>query len=307
MQAALKVHQVEKSFREGFWLKKTKILKGISLEVPQGAIFGFLGANGAGKTTLIHLIVGLRAPTAGVVQVCGHDSQSVEAKLKMGYLPERPFFHEHLTGDRLLRFYGALAGMKKSSILSRIPEVLAIVGMSHARHLELKKYSKGMLQRIGIAQALIHNPEILVFDEPMSGLDPIGRKEIRELILKLAREGKTMFFSSHVIPDVEAICDRVAVIHQGKLVESGPIGTLLEGRSKNTEIGFSGLKKVDPSLYPQLSNLTENQGGFRGLVSGQEQLDRTLAQLLKDRAQVLWVAPVRPSLEDFLMQDRSQG
>lgn len=214
---------VDQAFRAGFWLKPVPILNGIELHIPARSIFGFIGANGAGKTTLIHLMVGLRTPTRGSVQLFGHSATSPEAKLRMGYLPERPYFYDHLTGEGLLRFFGELSRMEKARIQERIPIVLEAVGMAHARKVELRKYSKGMLQRIGIAQALIHDPELLILDEPMSGLDPVGRKEIRELLVKLASEGRTLFFSTHIIPDVEAICDQVAVIKKGRILYQGPL------------------------------------------------------------------------------------
>lgn len=215
----IKLIGVEQSFRTGFWMKRSVVLHGIDLEIPRGSVFGFVGANGAGKTTLIQLIVGLRKPMAGTVQVSGLDATLPQARAKIGYLPERPYFYEHLTGEGILKYFGVLSAMSSAQIAQRIPEVLAMVGMLDARKVELKRYSKGMLQRIGIAQALMHEPEVLVLDEPMSGLDPSGREEIRALILKLGSEQRTVFFTSHVIPDVEAICDRVAVIEKGRISE----------------------------------------------------------------------------------------
>jgi ABC-2 type transport system ATP-binding protein len=217
------MNSVSQFFKVGFWLKKVKVLENISLRIPEKSIFGFLGANGAGKTTLIHLIVGLMKPTEGKIWIDGEDAYSIRAKKKLGYLPERPYFYEHLTGEGLLSYLGVLSGMKSKEIRARIPRLLSTVGIEQARKVELRTYSKGMLQRIGIAQALIHDPEFLILDEPMSGLDPLGRKEIRELILQLAAQGRTVFFSSHVISDVEATCDRVALIQKGKLVEEGPM------------------------------------------------------------------------------------
>ncbi len=221
MANILDIQKVSQSFRSGFWMRKVEILHNITLKISSRSIYGFLGPNGAGKTTLIHLIVGLRKPTLGSVKVCGFDAHSQEARAQIGYLPERPYFHEHLTGETLLQYFGALSGMKKNQILSRIAPVLSAVGLGAARKLELRKYSKGMLQRIGIAQALLHNPEFLILDEPMSGLDPLGRKEMRELMLSQSKEGRTLFFSSHIISDVEAVCDQLAVIREGKLLGCG--------------------------------------------------------------------------------------
>jgi ABC-2 type transport system ATP-binding protein len=299
MTSVLNISHVHHSYRVGFWLRKVEVLHDIQLSVPDRSIFGFLGANGAGKTTLIHLITGLRKPLRGEIKVFGHDSLSLEAKAKIGYLPERPYFHEHLTGEGLLKYFGALSGMTRSKVLSRIPSVLSAVGMSDARKVELKKYSKGMLQRIGIAQALIHDPEFLVLDEPMSGLDPFGRKEMRELILKLSGEGRTVFFSSHVIPDVEAICDQVALIQKGKMIGCGPIGEFLSKGELQTEIAFSGYEISSKSDWPEFQSLRTIPDGMRGVVPGQDAVDKVLRKLLKHKATVLWVNPIRPSLESF--------
>jgi ABC-2 type transport system ATP-binding protein len=223
MTNALELQNVSQSFRVGFWLRPKLILNRVELVVPAGSIFGFLGANGAGKTTLIHLITGLKSPVSGSVKVFGLPATSRAARAKMGYLPERPYFHEHLSGERFLKYYGALSGIRGDELDFRIAEVLNDVGMTRARGTELKRYSKGMLQRIGIAQALLHNPPLLVLDEPMSGLDPVGRREIRQLIKGLAEDGRTIFMTSHVIPDVEALCDRVALIQKGRIIDSGPL------------------------------------------------------------------------------------
>lgn len=299
MALALEVTEVDQIFRTGFWMKQLQILHRVNLSVPERSIFGFLGPNGAGKTTLIHLIAGIRRPVHGSVRIFGHEAQSLAARRRVGYLPERPYFHEHLTGDRLLKYFGALSGMPRSHVLDRIPSVLKAVGMSAARHVELKKYSKGMLQRIGIAQAILHDPEFLVLDEPMSGLDPIGRKEMRELIVCLAGEGRTILFSSHVIPDLEAICDQVGVIHRGKMVGAGPIGDFLARGPLATEIGFSGIPLEKARALAEFTSLREMPDGLRGTVAGQDPANRALRTLLSKDATILWVSPVRPSLEDL--------
>ncbi|MBY0471094.1 ABC transporter ATP-binding protein [bacterium] len=304
MSAILQVESVKQSFRTGFWMTHVEVLHGVSLEVPKGCIFGFLGANGAGKTTLIQLIVGLRQPTSGTVRIGGYDAVSPMAKAKIGYLPERPYFHDHLTGEGLLKYFGTLSGMTSSQIQARTPKVLNEVGMSHARKLELRKYSKGMLQRIGIAQALLHDPEFLVLDEPMSGLDPMGRKEMRELILRLASEGRTIFFSSHVIPDVEAICEQVAVIQKGRLIGCGPIGKFLSDGPIQTEIAFTGLELSAAKKISELENIRAiPEGGVRGIVSSQKETTAVLKKLLAEEAKVLWVTPIRPSLEDLFHKE----
>ena len=297
MNEILQIESVGKIFRTGFFLKPVQVLYGISLAVKAGSVFGFLGANGAGKTTLIHLIAGIKNPSKGAIKIKGFTATSLEAKMRTGYLPERPYFHDHLTGEGLLRYFGVLSGMPQTKLKSRISEVLEVVGMSHAKKVELKKYSKGMLQRIGIAQAILHDPELLVLDEPMSGLDPLGRKEMRELILRLAGEGRTIFFSSHVIPDVEAICDEVGIIHKGKLVGCGAIGNFLAKGPIQTEIAFSGITKEQASSIKEFDSFREMPDGIRALVPGQDAATAVLSKLLGQGAKILWVTPVRPSLE----------
>lgn len=301
----LEIENVKQSFRVGFWMKQVEILHGVSFEVPRNSIFGFLGPNGAGKTTLIHLITGLRTPKAGSVRVAGHVASSREARSKIGYLPERPYFHEHLTGEGFLLFMGYLAGLSRDYILSQIPDVLMQVGLSHARHVELKRYSKGMLQRVGIAQAILSGPDLLVLDEPMSGLDPIGRKEIRELIVRLRDEGRSIFFSTHIIPDVEAICDQVAVIQKGKLVGCGPIGKFLSQGPVQTEIGFSGVDEKVAKSCVGGSQVTILPEGFKTVISELNQVNGTLQKLIEARASIMWVNPLRPSLESIFGKESS--
>lgn len=308
MSTVLEITSASQSFRTGFWLKRVSVLSEISLLVPEKSVFGFVGPNGAGKTTLIHLITGLKRPVSGTVRVFGQHATSVYAKARIGYLPERPYFYEHLTGDGLLNYFGALAGMSIGRIKERIPKVLEAVGMSHARHIELRKYSKGMLQRIGVAQAIIHDPEFLILDEPMSGLDPVGRKEMRELIVQLSSEGKTIFFSSHIIPDIEAICDQVGMIQKGRLVGYGPVEKFLSSGPVQSEIGFrltENQKHVREILaWSEFQSTQTLMDGFKGLVHGAENVNRVLARLLAEKAQILWVTPVRSSLEDVFSSTR---
>ncbi len=305
---ALEAQNVTQSFAAGFWGKQKQILFDVNLKVEERSIFGFLGANGAGKTTLIHLIVGIKRPRAGSVKVFGHAADTREAKARLGYLPERPYFYEHLTGEEFLRAFGILSGMTDVKVRDRIPTVLAQVGLERGRHLELARYSKGMLQRIGIAQAILHEPELLVLDEPMSGLDPVGRKEIRELLLDLARKGHTLFFSSHVIPDVEAICTEIAYIEKGELLTQSRIGSLLSINMANVraEIAFHGPSRAEIDRHPVLRALEElmpiPDGAFRGYSPTQTATQATLRALLEMNARVLWVQPVRPSLENLFLE-----
>jgi ABC-2 type transport system ATP-binding protein len=302
MSAILEIDKVDQHFRVGFWMTRVQILKSISLSVKKGSIFGFLGANGAGKTTLIHLIVGLRSPTQGMIRVAGLDVRTLEAKAKLGYLPERPYFHDYLTGEELLKYVGTLSGMSRSKILARIPQVLADVGMNDARKIELRKYSKGMLQRIGIAQAMLHDPELLVLDEPMSGLDPIWRKEMRDLIVRLAAEGRTIFFSTHLIPDVEAICDQVGLIQKGRLIGCGPIGQFLASGPLLNEVAFSGISLEKAKTMGEFVSIRPMPDGIRAIVPSQTAVAELLKKLLEAKAHILWVQPIRPSLEEFFVR-----
>lgn len=204
-------------------MKRQVVLHDVSAAIHRGRTTGFLGANGAGKTTLIHLIVGIRQPLSGRVLLDGAPTADAASRARMGYLPERPYFYEHLTGRRILRYFAQLSGIPRAEREPRIRHALEVVGLQDSGEKELRNYSKGMLQRIGIAQAILHDPELLILDEPMSGLDPIGRREIRQLIQDLKAKGTTIFFSSHVVSDVEAVCDDVIAIQKGKVLGCGPI------------------------------------------------------------------------------------
>lgn len=300
--AMLQIQGIHQAFRTGFWLKLAPILHDISFEIPTGSITGFLGPNGAGKTTLIHLIMGIKRPKSGRILLDGLPVESPEARLKMGYLPERPYFYEHLTGEQLLYFFGRLSGLSDGEIAARIPSALDRVGMAHARHKELKAYSKGMLQRIGIAQAILGDPQFIVLDEPMSGLDPFGRKEIRELIQDLGSEGRTIFFSSHIIPDVEAICDRVVLIQKGRLIGNGPIRELLGQQAKSIEIAFGGLDESAARSAGAANWIKLHQsadGLWRGQVSTPEQVNSVSSKILASGGRLAEITPQRPSLEEW--------
>ncbi|MEK6706092.1 MAG: ABC transporter ATP-binding protein [Bdellovibrionota bacterium] len=296
---------VKHGFRAGFFQKRVMVLDGLNFSVTRGSVFGLLGSNGAGKTTLIHLVVGLTKPVAGRITINDVCSLDRAAKSMLGYLPERPYFPDHLTGEGLLKYFGRLSGLTDDLIRKRIPETLEEVGLAKAGEVQLKKYSKGMLQRIGIAQAIIHDPELLVLDEPMSGLDPLGRKEMRELIIRLAARGKTVFFSSHVIHDVEMICDSVALLRNGKVARIGTIGELLSKGPLQTEIAFTGVVMDQVSCLYGLTSLQSIPDGLRGIVSGNDAVKDVIQALIKLNARILWVTPVRPSLEDLFIGETS--
>ncbi len=222
----IEVENLKKTFRHNF--TKTEILKGIDLEIERGEVFGFIGPNGAGKTTTVKVLLGLTSPTSGKVKVLGQEPNNTEVKRKIGYSPENPYFYEYLTGQELLEFAGEIFQIPEKELPGRIEELLQKVELTEHRHKSLRKYSKGMLQRIGLAQALIHKPELVFLDEPTSGLDPLGRQKIKEIILELKKEGVTVFFCSHILADVEALCDRISIIHQGKILKTGKVSELTQ-------------------------------------------------------------------------------
>lgn len=215
---ALAVFDLRKSFRSGFLKRRQRGIEGVSFAVPEGTAFALLGHNGAGKTTTINCILDLVHPDGGEVNIMGVDHRRRQSRARVGYLPERPYFFEHLTGRELLSFYADLLGLPRDLRHKRIVDVLDRTGMSDHAHRRLGKFSKGMLQRIGLAQTLLGDPEILILDEPMSGLDPMGRREVRELLIELKNRGKTIILSSHIVPDVEMIADRVGIMRDGHLV-----------------------------------------------------------------------------------------
>lgn len=236
MQAAIQLESITRSFKDHFWQKKKTVLKDISLEIVQGEVFGFLGPNGAGKTTTIKIITGLIRPDSGKVSVFDEDVNALAAKRRIGFLPESPYFYEHLSGYEFLKLHALLHN--QTEYKDRITSLLDRVGLIEAKDLQLRQYSRGMLQRIGIAQALVGSPDLLILDEPLTGLDPIGRKEIKDLILEEKEKGTTIFFSSHILPDAEAVCDRIGIIIQGRIMEVGELKTLLKKGVKTDEISL---------------------------------------------------------------------
>lgn len=236
MQAAIELGDISRSFKSHFWQKKKQVLKEISLNIRKGEVFGFLGPNGAGKTTTIKIITGLIKPDSGRVSIFGQGVNSLAAKRRIGFLPESPYFYDHLTGYEFLKLHALLHDLRNYK--PRVDSLLARVGLNQARDMYLRKYSRGMLQRIGIAQALIGSPELLILDEPLTGLDPIGRKDIKDLILEEKGNGTTIFFSSHILPDAEAVCDRIGIIIDGEIREVGELTQLLRKGVKTDEISL---------------------------------------------------------------------
>jgi len=298
----VRVDQVVKDFRPGFGLRRKRVLHGVTFRVLEGEIFGFVGPNGAGKTTTLKILMGLIRPTAGSASILGRDVQESEFRHQIGFLPENPYFYPFLTARETLDFYAKLTGVGARGRAARIDALLERVNLLPAADARLRTFSKGMLQRVGVAQALIHDPEVLFFDEPMSGLDPIGRKEIRDLILSLRSSGKTVFMNTHILPDVEMICDRVAIIVNGRIRHQGPIEAFLPEACVATDVVVSG-------LAPELALRLEEEFGLemRGLGERVELsvLDKDVQEVLRiaiqSGAEIVSVTPHRRSLEEAFL------
>jgi ABC-2 type transport system ATP-binding protein len=259
---ALQIKGLSKEYHLGLRRQRVIALDHLDLEIEEGEIFGFLGPNGAGKTTTIKLLLGLLYPTAGSAWIFGRAIDEVEVKQVVGYLPESPFFYEYLTAEEFLTFYGQLFGLSGRELAKKVGELLELVSMTHARRLPLRKFSKGMLQRVGIAQALINNPKLVILDEPMSGLDPIGRRDVRDIILQLRDGGKTVFFSTHILPDVEMICDRVAILVKGRLRAVGAVQDLVGAAS------VTSVEIIVEALTEEAASEATSRGGSLMIKAG---------------------------------------
>ncbi len=300
----LRVDDLRKTFHPGLFEADVEVLKGLSLEVRRGEIFGFLGPNGAGKTTTIKAITEIIYPDSGTITVCGHEHTSTEAKRQMGFMPENPYVYRHLTGREYLRFCGELLGLERSGMEPRISKVLDEVGMESRADRPMGAYSKGMLQRISLAQALLGEPELLVLDEPMSGLDPVGRRDVRDIILAQAGAGTTIFFSSHIIPDVEALCDRVAIVVDGTVRAVGSVSELVPQETKSYEVTFTNLD-LDRISTPLITHHVRSDATWVRVAA--ENRDALIEELGKGGARLASLNPVRINLEDLLIEHYSGG
>ncbi|MEO8340169.1 MAG: ABC transporter ATP-binding protein [Nitrospirota bacterium] len=301
----VQTEQLSKVFRVGFWGKRVTAVEGLNLEVRRGEVFGFLGPNGAGKTTTLKILMGLIYPTSGQARLFGRDLGDPQTKARLGFLPESPYFYEYLTSREFLRFYGHLFGLWGAVLDKRIDELLELVGMTHSKDLQLRKFSKGMLQRVGIAQALINDPELVVLDEPMSGLDPIGRKEVRDLIFRLKESGKTVMFSSHILHDAEVLCDRVAMILKGRLVACGRVTDLLDqGASHPVELVVDRLSLQGLNHLRPLADKVVMQGDRMLVVlKSQQQVGGALEIIRATKASLVSLNPQKGSLEDLFIRE----
>jgi ABC-2 type transport system ATP-binding protein len=299
--AAIEILGLEKTYSVGFWRKKPKCaLRPLHLTVQEGEIFGFLGPNGAGKTTTLKLLMGLIFPTAGSARILGLEVNDPVMKAQIGFLPEQPYFYDYLTTRELLEYFAQLSGVDAKQRSGKVNQVLGRVGLPDVGGVQLRKFSKGMLQRVGIAQAILHDPKIVFFDEPMSGLDPMGRREVRDLMEQLKHEGKTVFFSTHILSDAEALCDRVAVIHLGELRGVGAVAELTSSVHGQVELVWHGT--VVPASLRALGAECHVTGDTVRAVLSEANQDAAIEALRRERLRLISVIPVRTSLEDYFMQ-----
>ena len=300
----LRVDNLWKTFHPGLFERAVEVLKGLSLEVERGEIFGFLGPNGAGKTTTIKAITGLVILDRGEISIGGHAHNSIQAKRLIGFMAENPYLYNHLTGREYLRFSAELLGVDGTEVEDRVAAVLRRVGMDTTADQKMSVFSKGMLQRIALAQALLGEPALLILDEPMSGLDPIGRRDVRDIILAQKERGVTVFFSSHIIPDVETVCDRVATVIDGSVREIGAVRDLLAREVERYEVTFTGL---DPRVIttPLVSAQMGSDAAWVRVDAGER--DALISELARQSARLVSLTPVRSTLEDLLMRQYEEG
>ena len=298
---AIETIDLEKTYAVGFWRKKPRVaLRPLNLTVAEGEVFGFLGPNGAGKTTTLKLLMGLVFPTGGTARILGKDINDPAIKAQIGFLPEQPYFYDYLTARELLEYYARLSGMEPKERGRKVEAILERVGLKDAARVQLRKFSKGMLQRVGLAQAVLHDPKVVFLDEPMSGLDPMGRREVRDLMEELKQQGKTVFFSTHILSDAEALCDRVAVIHQGELRGVGHVAELTSSVAAKVELIWNG--SAVPAGLSALGAECRVIGETIRAVLPEAQQEAALEILRRERLRLISLIPVRSSLEQYYLQ-----
>jgi ABC-2 type transport system ATP-binding protein len=300
MADAIRIRDLRKNFRLGFIPKTRPILKGITFSVREGEIFGYLGPNGAGKTTTIKCLLDLIRPDAGTVDIFGRSSLSPRSRETLGFLPENPYFYDYLTAREFLAFTADLFGLARRDKAERIARLLKLVGLERAADLPLRKYSRGMLQRAGLAQALINDPKLVILDEPLGGMDPLGRKEIRDIIVRFKDEGKTVFFTSHILQDIEMICDRVAIIVGGRIVREGTLRELVSEKVLFTEVTVSG---IAAEAFEGLGESLSVQGDRVLLkVFEEAKVDEVLDLVRDRRGRLVSLSPRTETLEDIFVE-----
>jgi ABC-2 type transport system ATP-binding protein len=299
--APIRLEHVGKSFRQGFLMRRAEAVKDVSLEVPAGSLFGYLGHNGAGKTTTIKMLLGLIAPTKGAVRVWGRDPSEPVVRRRVGYLPEHPYFYDYLTAREFLTFHAELAGVPSKTRAGRIAELLEWVHLKGVEDVALSGFSKGMQQRIGLAQALIGDPDLVILDEPMSGLDPVGRKQVRDIMVELKARGKTVFFSTHILGDAEMICDQVAILVRGEMRSTGRLADLLSPRVTEVEVVADALPQ---GFALDGAQAAPNDGRLHFRVPD-DAAGRVIRGVLDAGGRVVSVTPFRESLESLFLHELS--
>ena len=304
---AIRTEALTKHYKVGFWRPRPYLaLDGLTMQVGLGEVFGFLGPNGAGKTTTLKLLMQLIYPTSGLAEILGKPVGDVGVKRRIGYLPEQPYFYDYLTATELLNYYAQLSGVPAGERTQRTTASLDRVGLAKdAVNTQLRKFSKGMLQRVGIAQAILHDPKLVFLDEPMSGLDPIGRHEVRDLIASLKEEGKTVFFSTHILSDAEALCDRVAIVANGQLRGVGAVAELTANVRGRVEVIWEG-SAASPAVQA-LGGNPHVAGEMIRAVVDDSAVDRVIDALRINKARIISLTPVRTTLEDYFLSKLSQS
>ncbi|MGB7210729.1 MAG: ABC transporter ATP-binding protein [Pyrinomonadaceae bacterium] len=304
METIIEIKNLSKEYETGFWKKKkVRALDDLSLTVKAGQIFGFLGGNGAGKTTTIKILMSLLFPTSGSAKILGCDISDVKMHRSIGYCPENPYFYDYLTARELMNYFGELFRLDVAERKRRTEDLLNKVGLAEKDwDKQLRKFSKGMLQRVGLAQALVNSPEIVFLDEPMSGLDPMGRREIREMIAGLREIGTTIFMSTHILSDVEALCDEVAILRGGKLAATGKLHDLLasDGEAISFEVNATGLSAE--ALGNVVGRVTEKASGLSIEVSSEKEIDAAIQSIRAAGGKLLSVQPIKQSLEELFVE-----
>ena len=305
MAAVVRTDGLTKDFPVGFWRPRPKrALDSLSMEIPLGGVYGLLGPNGAGKSTTLKLLLGLLRPTSGTAEVLGYPPGDLRARQQLGFLPENPTFYDHLSAEEILSYFAGLFGLRGDERRRKVTAALAQVGLEADRRRPLRQYSKGMVQRVGLAQALINDPELVILDEPMSGLDPIGRHEVRDLILELRGSGRTVLFSSHILSDAEQLCSRIGILAKGRLVASGTLDELTAHARLGWEIVVTGVTNaVSERLQPRVRRLTMIADGRYSIEIGPESRPEPLiAELTAAGASLVSVASLRTTLEEVFLE-----
>jgi ABC-2 type transport system ATP-binding protein len=301
---AIETEELSKDYNVGFWRPKPyRALNRLTMSVDQGEVFGFLGPNGAGKSTTLKLLMGLIFPTSGRARILGKPVGDVDVRKQFGFLPENPYFYDYLTAEELLTYFGSLYGLRGSERKKRIARVLDEVGLGAERRLKLRSYSKGMIQRVGVAQALLNEPRIVFFDEPMSGLDPLGRRDLRQLMLRLRERGCTVFFSSHILSDAEALCSRVAILAQGKLVAEGRLADIVAFELRGWELVVANVpQNVLQTLHSRVTAITElSPGRYTLELSRADPPEKLIHELTGHGVHFVSLNPLHMTLEDYFV------